>query len=527
MKTITFCNRRMSFVFRVLPYALFGVFIIQTWRLSSQEPFIHEPSPAPFDQNDLNGIAVDPDGRMVTVGRWREFHVGGSPNFPLVMIKDQADDPWTVLETPDFGWTWHKLEAVKFIPGTNGDFVAVGQYTNLLSGSRYGMLLRYYKEIDVWHLSSFNDPEAAFHFIRDFTFFPDNPNRILIVGTRGISDGGGNCFEFTTMVVDYDLDSHIATFLPTTTKGLLRSIVPLPNGNFFSVGLAAGDCDYLPWPIVLEVGEGVEMAHPNPPPKTPGFWYDLTGTILLADGKLFMVGHEAPPPMGGYNYSTLAYRYDPVTQVYESFKPLDPDTIPNFTNQLWGLEQSPDGRIFAVGRTHYTYTNLHYQRAMIQSFDGENWQLHPLPENFSQGHYSSLWDLAIHQTGQVYAAGLYREQGIYSPSTLILRTDEVSGVPQVDVTFSGVHFEMAGPNPFRNNTDLRFYIEDAAQVRLEVLDVLGKHIRLLFDQKTIEGWTITKWDGSDNHGKQLGSGVYFIRLSTPIGIKTLKVLKHN
>jgi hypothetical protein len=272
--------KRLITLCLLMPILLFGLVIT----VSSQEPFIHEPSPAPFDQSELKDIAVDAEGRMVAVGWWRNFQVGGSPSFPLVLIKDQPDDPWTILETPDFGWTWHHLEAVKFVPGTNGDFVAVGRYLpNSSIAHPYGLVLRYYKEIDFWQISSFNDPHFQFHFINNFTFVPDNPYRILIVGLRGNNVGG--CYEFITMVVDFNLDGLHATFLPTTTRGFLRSIIPLPNGNYFAVGSAAGACDYLPWPLVMEVGDGVEIVHPNPPPETPGFWYDLGGATLLADGK--------------------------------------------------------------------------------------------------------------------------------------------------------------------------------------------------------------------------------------------------
>ncbi|MBE0662710.1 MAG: T9SS type A sorting domain-containing protein [Bacteroidales bacterium] len=516
----------ISITQRVVQLALFCLLVTQTWILSGQEPFIHEPSPAPFDQNELKDIDVDADGRMVAVGWWREFQIGGSPGFPLVMIKDQADDPWTVIEAPDFGWTWHDLEAVKFIPGSNGDFVAVGDYyINPSMAHPYGMVLRYFKEIDFWQLHSFNDPGAQFHFVRDFTFYPDDPNRIMIVGTRGISDPGGNCFQFTTLAVDYNIDAHTYTVLPTTTKGLLRSIVPIPNGNFFSVGSAAGDCDYLPWPLIMEVGEGVETVLPNPPPKTPGFWYDLTGTTLLADGKLFMVGHEAP--FGGSNFSTLAYRYDPVIHLYESFKPIDQDTVtfPNYTNQLWRVEQAPDGRIFSVGRTSYMYDNLHLRRALIQSFDGENWHLHPIPEHFSQGYDNYVWDLTIHPSGQVYTVGRFREPGIYTPSTLVLRTDEISGSEALDGKPTELQLEMAGPNPFYDNTAFRIFSEKSTHVTVEVMDVLGKQVRLLSDQKMNEGWTTLDWDGQDKQGHQVSSGVYFIRFSTVSAAAAIKVLK--
>ena len=238
-----------------------------------------------------------------------------------------------------------------------------------------------------------------------------------------------------------------------------------------------------------------------------------------------MVGHESPD--GGSNFSTLAYRYDPVIQVYESFKPIDQDTIPNYQNQLWSVEQAPDGRIFSVGRTHYIYNNLHKRRALIQSFDGENWHLHPVPEHFSQGYDNYVWDLAIHPTGQVYTVGRFREPGIYNPSTLVLKTDEISGSQAVDGRPRKLQLEMAGPNPFQSNTALRIYLERDTHVKLEVMDVLGKHIRLLADQKMKYGWATIDWDGLDNRGQQISSGVYLIKLSAYSGTTMLKVLKYH
>jgi hypothetical protein len=224
---------------------------------------------------------------------------------------------------------------------------------------------------------------------------------------------------------------------------------------------------------------------------------------------------------------TLAYRYDLVTQVYESFKPIDPDTIPNFTNQLWRVEQAPDGRVFAVGRTHYIYNNLHYRKALIQSFDGENWHLHPIPENFSQGYDNYVWGLSIHETGQVYTVGRFREPGIYTPNTLVLKTDEISGSHVVTDKPGKVQLEMAGSNPFQGNTALRLYLTQASHVKLEIIDVFGKQIRLLLDQKMHEGWTTIDWDGLDNRGQQASSGVYLFILSANSGTAMLKVLKYH
>src|SRR4030067_1069175 len=234
------------------------------------------------------------------------------------------------------------------------------------------------------------------------------------------------------MVIDYRIDTYTFSLIPTTQKGGLWTIAPLPNGNFITAGIAAGDCDYLPYPVVLEVEQGLEIIHPNPPPTTTGYWYSISALTALNNGNIFMVGGESP--YGGVDSRTLAFRYNPVTQVYQSFKPLDPDLTQNSINNLWDVIECSNGKIYTVGRTHYIYQNLHYQRAMIQSFDGESWKLHPVTASFDGGHYSELWGMTKLANGQVYAVGHFRPVSSFDQQTLVMRNEVV--IPVELVSFS-------------------------------------------------------------------------------------------
>ncbi len=72
------------------------------------------------------------------------------------------------------------------------------------------------------------------------------------------------------------------------------------------------------------------------------------------------------------------------------------------------------------------------------------------------------------------------------------------------------------PNPFNEQTLIRFQLPKAAQVKIEIYNVLGQKIRtLLFEPKTAGVHTI-KWDGKDNFGRSVGSGVYFISLEAAL-----------
>ncbi|MDZ7333497.1 MAG: DUF3160 domain-containing protein, partial [candidate division KSB1 bacterium] len=74
------------------------------------------------------------------------------------------------------------------------------------------------------------------------------------------------------------------------------------------------------------------------------------------------------------------------------------------------------------------------------------------------------------------------------------------------------------PNPFNEQTVIRFQLPRTANVRIEIYNVVGQKIRtLLFEQKTAGVHTI-KWDGKDDLGRSIGSGVYFISLeAAPVG----------
>ncbi|MBD3236836.1 MAG: hypothetical protein GF330_09040 [Candidatus Eisenbacteria bacterium] len=49
-------------------------------------------------------------------------------------------------------------------------------------------------------------------------------------------------------------------------------------------------------------------------------------------------------------------------------------------------------------------------------------------------------------------------------------------------------------------------------VRLEVLDVAGRHVRTLCDRPVPAGWRTVSWDGRDGRGHRVGSGLYYARL---------------
>ena len=69
------------------------------------------------------------------------------------------------------------------------------------------------------------------------------------------------------------------------------------------------------------------------------------------------------------------------------------------------------------------------------------------------------------------------------------------------------------PNPFNSGTAVRFELPRSGKVELTVFNLLGQPVRKLVDKVRETGVHQIFWDGRDERGNRLGSGVFFCRLA--------------
>jgi len=70
------------------------------------------------------------------------------------------------------------------------------------------------------------------------------------------------------------------------------------------------------------------------------------------------------------------------------------------------------------------------------------------------------------------------------------------------------------PNPFNPTTEIEYALPVDCQVKLEVYNLLGQVVRTLVDGGQTAGYKSVRWDGRDDWGREIASGVYFYRIST-------------
>jgi photosystem II stability/assembly factor-like uncharacterized protein len=138
---------------------------------------------------------------------------------------------------------------------------------------------------------------------------------------------------------------------------------------------------------------------------------------------------------------------------------------------------------------------------------GATWQTFGVMENLNRIRVISE-DLA-------YAVGrrVYR----YSSSP----PSAADGMPPASVAA----LQPSAPNPFTKSTVVSFSVPRAGFARLAVFDVSGRLIATLQDGPVAAGRHRLRWNGLDERGGSVATGVYFLRLETGERAETEKVLR--
>src|SRR3990170_2276974 len=69
------------------------------------------------------------------------------------------------------------------------------------------------------------------------------------------------------------------------------------------------------------------------------------------------------------------------------------------------------------------------------------------------------------------------------------------------------------PNPFNAATSIQFNLPQSSKVKLEIFNILGQKVKTLVNEKLSAGYKKVTWDGTDEKGNNVASGVYFYFLN--------------
>jgi C1A family cysteine protease len=161
----------------------------------------------------------------------------------------------------------------------------------------------------------------------------------------------------------------------------------------------------------------------------------------------------------------------------------------------------------------------------LSSFGGETGAVDWLDMQNSGGRIESgmntALELLIHTEGlevDTYNAILYissndtTQPELEIPIRLEVLDPQSSVIdPGPNLAPGAFHLNPVYPNPFNSSVTVSWQVRETSQLRVEVYDLNGRHIRTLWNGEEQAGSRIMIWNAEDSDGKPVSSGVYLIQ----------------
>lgn len=177
-----------------------------------------------------------------------------------------------------------------------------------------------------------------------------------------------------------------------------------------------------------------------------------------------------------------------------------------------------------AGRVHALWYQEHYDGMLQPSMEGvfyfvlddgvwtdETAQL--------EGHVGKDTDLGL--TEDYIPAFVWAEGEDGSREVWMAISPHVIHAPELPAAAPALS---AHPNPFNPRTTLRVMLEERADLRVTVTDVSGRVHAVLADGVRGPGEQTLTWNGRDEEGRELPSGIYLVNAATNTGIATEKLV---
>lgn len=136
--------------------------------------------------------------------------------------------------------------------------------------------------------------------------------------------------------------------------------------------------------------------------------------------------------------------------------------------------------------------------------------------NTSEAHTYTYLDQELEQSGTYYYwlenVDLDGTMSYYGPVNVVFSVeDEEGGSPSIPFK---TKLENAYPNPFNPNTNIRYQLKDAGDVKIEIYNARGQLVRSFSQTHDAPGYYQINWDGRDSSGKTVSSGVYQYKMTS-------------
>ena len=261
---------------------------------------------------------------------------------------------------------------------------------------------------------------------------------------------------------------------------------------------------------------------------------ELRGLALFEDenkGKCALCHISQPGPDGSpplftdFTYDNLGVPKNPDNPFYDLPPALNPDGEDFVDYGLGGVLGLPEEmgkfKVMTLRNIAITppymhngvFSTLHEVVDFYNTRDLGGWPPPEVPENVNQEELGNL-GLTEAEVDTIVAFLETLTDGYVPPAYLIASSD----IP------TGFTLGQNYPNPFNPETEISFSLPEMMEVSLTVYNILGQEVRTLVSGEMEAGTHTIYWNGRDNAGNSVASGIYFYRLNTESFGRTNKMV---
>ena len=261
---------------------------------------------------------------------------------------------------------------------------------------------------------------------------------------------------------------------PVAEKNV-RQLLITREGNLWIAGLGVSFYDGIKWtPYTKDNGFPFVLCDTIKEDSIGVVWFGVAEGVANFDGTTF---HKFSDSDGISSQGFGGYKINSIQNIMVSP-----------SNDIW--VSALDG--------HYIYKNGHFEKII---------------EN--KGYLPSS-SILFDKNGVLWVgtgSGLFK----YTPDSVI---DTINNTVNLSpFTLNGNY-----PNPFNPNTTISFSFGKESPVEIAVYNISGQKVKTLFSGKMSAGNQVAVWDGRDEKGQPVSSGVYFARMKSGVNVESCKMM---
>jgi len=446
-------------------------------------------------------IALDNSGNIYVTGE--SWGSGTYDDFATVKYDSSGVEQWVAR----YNGPANSLDEASAIALDNSGNIYVTGW-GLGSGTYHDYATVKYNSsgVEKW-VARYNGPANSGDYANAIAL--DNSGNIYVTG---MSEGLGTYNDYATVKYDSSgVEKWVARYNGPANNRDSASAIALDNsGNIYVTGMSWGSGTFSDYATVKYNSSGVEqwVARYNGPANA---WDDAYAIALDNSGNIYVTGGSGGS--GTFSdYATVKYDSSGVEQWVARY-----NGPGNSGDYAYAIALDNSGNIYVTGESYGSGTDRDYATVKYNSSGVEQWVAR---YNGPGNYYDRTKAIALDNSSNVYVTGRSMGSGTgYDYATI--KYSQVGVEEEVGSNKQETRLEIY-QNPSRDKIDIRWQITENIERNLIIYNATGRLIKEF--HITDHSFNRVTWDGRDNSGKKVPSGIYFLKFQAGSYIETKKII---